>query len=422
MANTGADGSDLGCSTEEEALLVELGIAIYRGKFILDAQPPVTPAEVALVERVFGASVPATLLELWNVAFGGRLDYDLTVQLGDHAYAASFTELFYPESDGYRSLLGWIEAEAEAVYDSLESGEEMPPPRYLPFGGFEYLERMYVDAHPESLGTVVIWAQGLPPAWKGRLNTNTGATVCADVPTLFDLLKLNSDPRIAGPDDYVSGLDTLEAIDEVRSRSASLADRLEEILASTVFDGRGIASANHFDGSPHLAEAGRVAWFTAVDADDVELVDSLLENGYLSDHVIHQQFTALTLALARGASGVANRLVESGRPIGDGVVIFLKNADVSLVDKLVTANVGFDIESVVSSAKAGDVEVALAVATSARRMGDWGNVEEVLLARASQERDTADRIEARTMGSYATPEQHRDMASSLEAVAEALNA
>lgn len=419
--HTDRTGATIPFSDEEEQILAEVGIALYRGKFILSAQPPITPAQATKIATMFEQPVPETLLELWSVAYGGELDYDLTVPLGEHAYNASFVELFYPGSDGYRDLYGWIEAEQDLAFENCEPEvEELPRLRYLPFGGFEYLERFYVDTKDDSRGTVVVWAQGLPPAWKGRLNQDTVATVCADIASLFDMLSLNTNPRTAEPDSYCRGLVTLQLIDVVRKRSVTLADRLEELLDATIIDARGIVSTQTFDGSPNLVQAGRVGWVLAADENDSGLAETMLANGYPADRVVSQNLTPLTYTLSQGAVDVAHRLLDSGVPIGDGVVIFLKKADIGLVDKLVASNVAFDIEAVGSAATSGQVDVAVAVARTARQAGEWGDVEGALLTRAARERDTADKVEARQMGSYATPEKHREMAASLESVVDRL--
>jgi hypothetical protein len=80
--------------------MAEHGIAVYRDKLIIEARPPITEAEAATIARRIGTSVPEGLLELWGVAYGGSLDYELTVPLGEHMYTASVTELFWPGSDG----------------------------------------------------------------------------------------------------------------------------------------------------------------------------------------------------------------------------------------------------------------------------------------------------------------------------------
>ena len=418
MTHTDSDGLALVFTDEEQQLLTEHRIAVHRGKIILNAQPPITDAQVAEIAKFFGEPVPETLIELWNVAYGGELDYDLNVPLGEHAFSASFRELFYPGSNGYRGLVGWIEAEQEMAYEaSLEDGSAPKDLRYFPFGGFEYLERFYVDTAADSIGTVMFWARGLPPAWKGRLTEDTHATVCKDIPSLFDMMKLDVDPRTAEPKSYPSGLDTLEAIDRLRADSADLAARLEKLLFESIFDARGLVTENNFDDSPQLVEAGRLGWITAAQENDEGLADALLAHNYPTDRVIRKRATPLTYAIASGATAVANRLLDSGRPLGTGVVIFVKGADVELIDRLVSADVAFDDGSVVSAAKAGDVDVAVAIANNARRSGEWKDIKTLLLERATRERDTANKLEAKEMGSYATADEHRAMAEGLETVA-----
>lgn len=420
--HTDTTGAPIPFSTGEQQILADVGLALYRGKFILNAQPPITSEQVTEIADMFGQPVPETLLELWRVAYGGEFDYNLTIPLGEHAYNASFVELFYPGSDRYRDLPGWIEAEQDAAFEQCQPGEDPRPPRYFPFGGFEYLERFYVDTNPELLGTVVVWAQGLPPSWKGRLNQDAVGNVCADIASLFDMFGLNTDPRTAQADSYPKGLKTLELIDQVRESSPNLADRLEELMAATIVDARGIVSTQKFDDSHRLREAGRLGWVLAADENDVVFAEALLTNGYPTDRVISQIFTPLTYAMARGATDVANQLLDSGVPTGSGAVVFIKDADVALIDRLIAADVEFDIEAVVSAATSGAIDVALAVARNARRAGEWNDVEEMLLTRANRERETADKVKAKQMVSYATPERHREIAAGLETVAERLRA
>src|SRR5687768_5187659 len=98
--------------TEDDLVtLRDHGIAIFRGKVILEAQPPITDAQLAEIEERLTGPVPEGLRELWRTAFGGSLDYDLDVSFGEHRYETSFRELFYPESDGYHDLFGWMDHE-----------------------------------------------------------------------------------------------------------------------------------------------------------------------------------------------------------------------------------------------------------------------------------------------------------------------
>jgi hypothetical protein len=89
---------------DELATLREHGIAIFHGKVILKAQPPISDAQLAEVEARLTGPVPEGLRELWRTAFGGSLDYDLEITFGEHRYTTSFRELFYPESGAYRRL------------------------------------------------------------------------------------------------------------------------------------------------------------------------------------------------------------------------------------------------------------------------------------------------------------------------------
>jgi len=220
-------------------------IAVFRDKIILEAQPPITDEQIAEVEARLTGSIPDGLLALWRVAFGGQLDYDLSVDLKGHRYAASFCELFFPGSDRYRDLWGWIENELELAQEATEGQDVAEPQRLdvLPFGGFEYLERVYVRVGPEGRGKVLLWARGLPPAWKMVLHEDTHDEVADDVGDLFDQLVLEGD-LLAGDDlDASHGKEMVGAIDDVRTESPALAAKLEEFVRAAASDWRATVAA-----------------------------------------------------------------------------------------------------------------------------------------------------------------------------------
>ncbi|WP_423760291.1 hypothetical protein [Burkholderia sp. NLJ2] len=77
---------------------------------------------------------------------GDSLDYDLTLEMNGLVEGISWGELFYNGSNGYRDLQGWIDHELELAEESTE--EDSRPWNgqidALPFGGFEYCDRIYV--------------------------------------------------------------------------------------------------------------------------------------------------------------------------------------------------------------------------------------------------------------------------------------
>lgn len=388
------------------------GIAVYRNRLILDARPPITAAELKAIEDQIGTTVPAGLLELWNVSFGGRLDYDLTIPLGDFLYTASFRDLFYPDSGGYNDLPGWIEHEQEGYADAAEECGEPEPTvlEALPFGGFEYLERFYVMTQGTELGRVLIYARGLPPAWKGRLNEDTVAPVAGSVAALFDMLELVKDPRTADPKSYPSGLEALEKIDALGEHEPALADRLEAVLNEAVFDWRAMIEGSTFSGDAKQRQAARLALMAAGDTDDSELLEALLRGGYPLDSPVTGQATALSYAVGKGAIGVATRLLESGKPLGDTTILFAKGIGEELVDMLIEAKVSFDIEAALTAAESGSIDAALRIIHRGKRSGDWDDVPYEIGKRRRRALESADKIESGKLHSYATPAEYREQA------------
>ena len=214
-------------SNAEIELLRELEIAVFRNKIITDAQPPITDSQRNELEQLIQGSVPPELMDLWNTAFGGAVDYDYEVMFGDHLFSASFRELYYPNSQHYHDLYGWIDHELELAQDAAKENS-MPLPKqsdFLPFGGFEYLERFYTSQRPEDYGSVLVYAQGIP--WKGSLNQNSVATVASSVAELFDQLCLNEDPFDEDSDEYGGGQEMARADSGDRRRSPGSRDEAE---------------------------------------------------------------------------------------------------------------------------------------------------------------------------------------------------
>ncbi|MDF5835431.1 SMI1/KNR4 family protein [Pseudomonas aeruginosa] len=206
-------------SPAERQLLLAHRLAVFDGCVVYDAQPPVSAEHVQRLAEGLAGPIPEDLLRLWRTCFGGRLGYDLEVDYDGHRHPFSFSELFYPDSDGYHDLWGWIEHERElAAEAAAEEGRDWNGKlAYLPFGGFEYLERLYVCVEPgPEYGAVIAWSHGLPPAWAGRLHQDSVTRLADDVGGLFRLLSFEQDPFDAEnacgvADELLEALDALEA-------------------------------------------------------------------------------------------------------------------------------------------------------------------------------------------------------------------
>jgi hypothetical protein len=81
-------------------------MALFAGRQILEAQPPIDDATLAAVAEHCAGPLPDPLVVFWRTAFGGRLDCDLRAALGGQDVSVSFTELFYPDSGDYHDRRG----------------------------------------------------------------------------------------------------------------------------------------------------------------------------------------------------------------------------------------------------------------------------------------------------------------------------
>ncbi len=412
---------DVSLTPEELASLREHGLAVFRGKLILKAQPPITAEQLAEVERRVGAPVPHGLRGLWETAFGGKLDYDLEVSFDEHRYTASFGELFYPDSKGYRDLPGWIDYERELAEEAAEEDGEPAPDALsvLPFGGFEYLERVYVSLRPERNGEVVLWASGLPPAWKVRLNEDSASVIAPSLEELFDGLSVDENPFAEGANPNLRGIRMAEAHDAVAAKHPELALKLRALIEASVFDWRSIVS-RAFEGTRLQRRAARKALAHVTDKDDVSLLQSLLAAKVPLDGVVSGDATALALAAAHKAHGVIAVLLDAGVALGDAPMVFAESLPARLVEQLIERGVAFDVEAVLSLAETGELASASAVLARARRHGEYGDLAKLVSARAEGESETAAKIEAGRMGSYLSAAEHRARAAALREFLEAL--
>lgn len=262
----------------QQQLLREHRLACFAGRIIHDAQPPISDAQLAEVELRLRSKLPPELVALWRCAFGGRLDYELCVDYGGHLHPYSFNELFYPDSDGYHDLWGWLEHEQECAADvATENGQEWDGRvGFLPIGGFEYLERVYVCVEPEEFGVVYAWSRALPPAWPLRLHEDALTRVADDLNGLFALLGFDEDPFAEGAD---AGQELLEALDELAASGAegeALAQQLQDSLRPLVRDWRAALEQGNIAGVGVLQ---RLALTHAVRSSDIELLEQLRAQG-----------------------------------------------------------------------------------------------------------------------------------------------
>jgi hypothetical protein len=395
---------------QEQKALRQNELAVFEDRIILDARPAVSAATLKKIAKRCSGPIPDSLIELWRTSFGGTLDYDLRVAFAGHEARASFSELFYPESDGYHDLWGWIEHE-------LEIGE-LERLDYLPFGGFEYLVRFYVQVKPgPEHGAVFVWMKGLPPAWRLRLHEDSVARVADDVRSLFRQLCLETDPTVAG-DRYVAGSDLSERIEELaRSGKSgqSAAEKLNQLVAKVVLDFRAALDDGSIGSDMRLA---RLALEAAARNDDVELVARLAELECDLGQLLGGGGTAVDHALACGSLNVARELLGRGLSAPNGIKNGAPFCSVDLVKELLSHGAEPDFDAVLTAASYDHLDGAIEIAR-ALLASDPGVLDELLAAaqeRADDEEARAKRVESGEMGSNKTPAEMRARAERYRAL------
>ena len=293
------------------------GFVLFAGRVVLDAQPPLTTARLDEIEQHCAGPLPTALRELWAATAGGELDYDLSVDLGDHLVLLSWSELFFRGSDGYRDLTGWIAHELELASDAAEErGDDPLAVRLdaLPIGGFEYTDRIYVRTAPgDTAGQVVAWMQGLPPAWPHTLHGDTTMPVADDLRAAFAALRLDRDP-LDPEKRYGAGTDLLEHLQQARDAGLdpALADRVLAYYREALIDWRALLDDGRLAGDPRAA---RTALDHAVVADDAALLARLAVAGVDLDAPLAGSARAIDSAVTHGSEQALAALLDAGAAV-----------------------------------------------------------------------------------------------------------
>jgi hypothetical protein len=209
-------------SKEDFTALAAVGIAIFHNRVIYNAQPPLDEAVMAQVAEVCSGPLPEEIVQLWRTTAGGRIDYEMHANFDGYILPCEPRELFYPGSDTYRDLWGWIEHELEIAEEKAEEKGIAFTGKldYLPFGGFEYLYRFYIVVRPgEEYGSVVVWRHGLPPGWGEHEGCDRIATVSTNLEGFFAQMYLPAKPDSSNAMDD-SGYELLQELDALHARDA----------------------------------------------------------------------------------------------------------------------------------------------------------------------------------------------------------
>lgn len=401
-------------TTAEVDALATSHLAVFEGRVIYDAQSPIEANAVDAIQEHCAGPIPDGLLALWNVAFGGMIDYDLRASFGDHHAAFSFRELFYPGSNGYQDLWGWIEHEEELAQEAAEEKEREWSGKleYLPFGGFEYLDRLYVQVAPgKDYGAVFAWMQGLPPAWRLRLHQDSVARIADDVPALFRSLALERDPAKLG-EEYGSGKDLLaavEALSESSPAGASAATKLREVINTAILNWRAAIEDGTIAKNERLR---RLALETSARDNDVQLAQRLADVGCDLTEKISGGGTALDHALMSGSMPLVRFLLDRNLPVTDAIRNGASVATKELVEELLARGAEPDRGAALTAVREGHLEGGVMIANALFDSDplEIAQLMEQSIEYAEREEDSARRVESGQMGSNETPDDMRNTA------------
>ena len=299
---------------DEQTLAAQHGLAVYANRLVFDAMPPINAKDLARIESSLLGPIPQDLRDLWAVSFGGRLAYDLRVSFDGFHAKGSCEQMFYPGSDHYRDLFGWIEHEAMGSENAAKSrGREWSGKiDILPFAGFEYLERYYVVVDPKAddCGAVLCWRAGVPIP-DLPITSDCLTTVAPSLSAFFGHLMLES-AGLAEDDDYSARFEVMERLGELAAtdaQSRALAEKLTTIYLDAALDWRAALADGSLAG---IWVARAAAMEAAIDDDDAALMAELLRLGVDPNETVHGGFTPLRYALLKRAFGCAESLLTAG--------------------------------------------------------------------------------------------------------------
>jgi len=303
-------------SPDELTTLRAHGIVLFAQRVIFDAQPPMTPAQLAAVQAHCAGPIPSGLLDLWRLTAGGALDYSLSARMNGSEEALSLNDLFWPGGAAPCDLMQAIEHER-----ARHSGGSSPARQVdgklsaLPFGGFEESDRFYavLEAGPQH-GHILAWKQGLPMAWSHAMHADGVVTVATDLEGAFAALHLDEDP-LAPAGDYFCGQALLDYLDERHGDHGldlDLADRLVSWYRRAIADWRTPLAQGTLAQSPGLAQ---IAIRHAIATDDGALIDELAVAGVKFAAPLQGTAVPTDLALGHGAHLAAQALLDGDAPV-----------------------------------------------------------------------------------------------------------
>jgi hypothetical protein len=389
----------------EVATLRTHGIVIYANRVIFNAQPPISSTTLAWVQERCAGPIPEQLLRFWSITAGGSIDYDANLEIEGASHGFSWTELFFEGADTYFDLPGWVTRELEGLQESCEeSGRAFSGLlSWLPIGGFEYLDRVYVCVAPgEQYGSVAFWMRGLPAAWTHRLHENSMATVAATLNDAFAKLYLESHPD-DDSDPYKHGNELFEYLDERingHGLSQSLAERLIDFYATAVVDWR-----NMLDAGTVLQSQGarKGALNEAVRTDDAAIITRLAALGDRFEDPVAGSALAIDLAIGHGANGVLRELLRCGAKVPVGALDGMRaEMPVDLIEQLLTrgAQATFDIAAQAVACGSAAGARLIAAASPGMKLRRTSNMNKAIVAARISLQDKLRAVQAGDLSHY----------------------
>lgn len=328
-------------SQAELEQLRQCGVVFFAGRVIYEAQPPMDQVLLDEVRAQCAGALPPDLLELWALTAGGSLDYELTLEMGGNQEAISWTELFYHGSDHYHDLPGWIEHEQEAAEGPL---------RYLPIGGFEYCDRVYlcVDQDSARYGEVVVWKMGLPPTWQHALHEDSVAALAPSLKAAFERMWVAEDSS-----EFESFLGGCELPPE-------LLKKVLDFYAMARPDWRAALQRRELAGDRLLRS---LALAHALEKDDAVVLRQVAEAGADFGQPVRGSALPCELALQSGSLAVLELLLDLGAPVAERIFLVVQGElPESLTRRLLRLGARADADSVVRCLLVGAKRAAAVLA------------------------------------------------------------
>lgn len=379
---------NLNFTPEEHEAMTSARLAVFHGAIILDAQPPIGVFKKRRVGGQCEGALPTGLVELWRTAFGGTLDYDLRATFGTQVARLSFRQLFFPDSDHYFDLDGWIAHERE-----IADGKKLVA---MPFGGFESDERLYALTRlGADHGAVVAGTEGL--AWPGYVERRGLTTVAVDVPSLFRTLWLEADPEASPDDSAMHGRETLTQLETLSTQGThgrSAAAKMKTLLRSRILDWRAAFDANTLKQQPILT---MLALEFAAEHDDLQLLERIEGQGISTMTPLRGSGTVFELAAACGSVGIVTALLDR-HPARDAIRYGATRLPTSLLEQLIARGAVVDNSALRWALRGSDDENALLLLRHADTGFDVGLAvaarKRANTARSAGKTDAADRFDA----------------------------